>query len=255
MKTMTANLSQLREAVEAIWLRGKYKSSTLSKVDAISNTAVGIVKNNRLQLVNASDTIAASVTVGVVAPELEFIFIFDVEKTFKYLKNFRDENDSISLFLSDSEMKMGSGSATVKIPLTVEHPNMEFIMKIATLAISSEEMPTFQNSKLEARLAINGDELGKAIKFCNIVGTATFQFDFNGKDTLELSSSNFHQTEQVNTTITLVAQQGEPATVEFSAPIDKFCKNEPMFLYLKDDSPILLVGTDRKLVVAPRVRN
>tara|TARA_R100000656_G_C3955717_1_gene129124 strand:- start:748 stop:1515 length:768 start_codon:yes stop_codon:yes gene_type:complete len=255
MRTMTANLGQLKGAVEAIWLRGKYKSSTVSKVDAISNTAVGIVKNNRLQLVNASDTIAASVTVGVVAPELEFIFIFDVEKTFKYLKNFKSNDDSISLVLTESEMKMECNSAVVKIPLTVEHPNMEFIMKIATLSISPDEMPTFQNSKLEARLAINGAELGKAVKFCNIVGTATFQFDFDGNETLELSSSNFHQTEQVNVPIPLVTQQGEPATVEFSAPIDKFCKDEPMFLYLKDDSPILLVGTDRKLVVAPRVRN
>ena len=255
MRTMNMNLGQLKEAVEAIWLRGKYKSSTVSKVDAISNTAVGIVKNNRLQLVNASDTIAASVTIGIIAPDLEFIFIFDVEKTFKYLKNFKDQNDNITLSLTESEIRIESASTTVKIPLTVDHSNMEFIMKIATLSISPDEMPTFQNSKLEARLAINGADLGKAIKFCNIVGTATFQFDFKGEDTLEVSSTNFHQTEQVNTTINLVTHQGEQATVEFSAPIDKFCKDEPMFLYLKDDSPILLVGTDRKLVVAPRVRN
>ena len=56
------NLNDFKDAVEAIWLKGKYKSSTTSKVDVISNTAVGILSKTSMQLLNGNDKCGISVS-------------------------------------------------------------------------------------------------------------------------------------------------------------------------------------------------
>ena len=83
-KIINCDLEKFRNAVEAIWLRGKYKSSTVSKVGVISNTAVGIIKDTRLELLNGNDKSAISVTIDIVGePQEEYMFIFDIEKIMK----------------------------------------------------------------------------------------------------------------------------------------------------------------------------
>jgi hypothetical protein len=46
---------------------------------------------------------------------------------------------------------------------------------------------------------------------------------------------------------------GKETTVQFSAPIDKFCDGV-MWIYIKNESPILFVGADRRLVMAPYIQ-
>jgi hypothetical protein len=45
---------------------------------------------------------------------------------------------------------------------------------------------------------------------------------------------------------------GVDAKVQFSAPLDKFCDGI-MWIYMKNDSPLLLVGSDRRLIMAPYI--
>jgi len=94
--------------------------------------------------------------------------------------------------------------------------------------------------------------LASAIKDCNTIGTATYRLDYDGEN-LRVSSANFHVTEHFVVDVPIMSSEGPESTVEFSAPIDKFCK-ETIVLYISDDKPILLVGMNRKLVMAPYIR-
>ena len=105
---------------------------------------------------------------------------------------------------------------------------------------------------MECKLIMEGEELAKAIKNAGVIGTATYLLNYN-KEKFTLSSTNFHDTESFKTEINLIHHEGEEATVEFSAPLDKF-SNKIMTLYLRDDSPVILHGIDRCLIVAPYVR-
>tara|TARA_R100000353_G_scaffold136068_1_gene96591 strand:- start:554 stop:1327 length:774 start_codon:yes stop_codon:yes gene_type:complete len=255
MIDITVNLDKFKEAVEAIWLKGKYKSSTVSKIDSINNLGVIFLYNdNTITLANANDTIAASVTLRVytqVVVDEEKMMIFDIEKLNKYLKVFK--SDRINIRITDAMLSLSNDDQTARMQMSIEHSNLNAILKIQQFSIPSEGMPTFGKTLLDTKISIQGTELAKAIKHCNIVGTATFKFDYNGTH-LKVSSSNFHQTEHFDCFVPMVSHEGEPSTVEFSAPLDKFCQDGVMFLYLKDDKPVLLIGPNRKLVVAPYIR-
>tara|TARA_R100000656_G_C3957083_1_gene129369 strand:- start:401 stop:1168 length:768 start_codon:yes stop_codon:yes gene_type:complete len=253
MKKFSVNLNEFKEAVEAIWLRGKYKSSTVSKVDVISNSAVAVVKNNTIQLANANERMAVIVNIRASAEDVDdFMFIFDIEKAMKYIKNMKMEH--LYFEVDDANVKLKGDKTRVKLPVLVEHPNMSSITMILTLKIPAEGMPTIGKTHIKTKVVLQGKELAKAIRFCNLVGTATFTINLVDKEELKISSSNFHNTELVSMKVPIVASEGEAATVEFSAPIDRFCLDELMFLYLGDNKPIVLVGPDRKLIVAPYIR-
>ena len=68
-----------------------------------------------------------------------------------------------------------------------------------------------------------------------------------------ISSTNFQRTETYSTKVEITTSSGEPVRIEFSAPLDKFCKG-PIWLFLREESPLLLIGPDRKLIVAPYIR-
>ena len=224
MMNVSVNLNEFKDAVEAIWLKGKYKSSTVSKIDAISNMGVAFIKtNNTLTLANASESIAASVTIIASAEDAkeDMMVIFDIEKLNKYLKVFKE--DHLILRITDSQMILKDESQRAKMQLSVEHGSIGAILKIQTLKIPTEGMPVFGTTPLEAKYRHT---------FC----------------------WNLHATEHFECELPLVAHEGESATVEFSAPIDKFCMSGVMYLFLRDDKPILLIGPNRKLIVAPYIR-
>ena len=254
MMEISVNLNEFKDAVEAIWLKGKYKSSTVSKIDSINNLGVAFVKkNNTITLANASETIAASVTIRASAEDVkeEQMFIFDIEKLNKYMKVFKSEH--LTMRIGNSRLTLKNETQSAQLQMSIEHNNLNAIMKVQGLKILSEGMAQFGKTLLDAKLCTQGKELAKAIKHCNIVGTATFKLDYNG-ETCMVSSGNFHATEHFEYNLPMISHEGEPATVEFSAPIDRFCQDGVMFLYIKDDKPILLIGSNRKLVVAPYIR-
>lgn len=253
---LTVNLNDFKEAVEAIWLRGKYKSSTVSKVDVISNTAVAIFHRNQIQLLNGNDTCAVSVNIGYESTdsiEDEQMFIFDIEKIMKYIKNLK--TDVIEIQIKDAHYNLITDETRVKLPKLLEHSNMGLISRIREFKIESNKPTTFGKTELKCLLRFQGADLAKAIKYCNLVGTAAFKIDYHsGKETFTVSSSNTQQTELVDRKVELLTASDNDLTVEFSAPIDKFCVDGPMFIFSDDDKPIILIGTDRKMVIAPYIR-
>tara|TARA_R100000458_G_C8260525_1_gene236077 strand:+ start:262 stop:1038 length:777 start_codon:yes stop_codon:yes gene_type:complete len=249
----TVNLNDFKDAVEAIWLKGKYKSSTTSKVDVVSNTAVGILSKTSMQLLNGNDKCGISVSLDGLRTNVneDTLFIFDIEKANKYLKNLKSEN--IDIKITDANILIQTTETSVRLPKLVEHPNMALISRIRDFDLGEDGKPVmFGKTPLPCKLFVEGKDLATAIKYCNLVGTASFKIDATfGKDTLKVSSENFHQTEMVDRTITMLAPATADLTVAFSAPIDKFCTDGPMYIYSDDDKPIILWGNNRKMVIAP----
>ena len=98
---ITISVSDFKDAVEAIWLKGKYKSSTTSKTDVVSNSCLCICRNNRMEFYNGNDKSALNVNKVVDYDKEEQMFIFDIEKVMKYLKVFKGE---INLKVTDSSI-------------------------------------------------------------------------------------------------------------------------------------------------------
>ena len=253
----TVNKKEFEAALNAVTLKGKYKSSHTSKTSVISNDVAGAISDDGLTLTlsNASDTLAALCKVSITNTQVrqkQSMFFFEVERLSKYLKTFKDETMSVTITASNLIAK--TESQRVQLPLLVEHSGIGAISKITTMAIDndSDELPTFGRTTFETKIELDGEVFGNAIKNCSIVGNATYRLDYD-KEQLSLSSVNFHQTENYKVTVPVTSHEGEEATLEFSAPLDKFCSGQ-MFLYLKDDAPILLCGADRRLIVAPYIR-
>ena len=248
---ITISVSDFKDAVEAIWLKGKYKSSTTSKIDVVSNSCLCICRNNRIEFYNGNDKSALNVNKVVDYNKEEQMFIFDIEKVMKYLKVFKGE---INLKVTDSNIMLKNNSSNARIAKLVEHNNYGLISRIMNLSL--ETPVVFGKTELPTELLFQGDDLAEAIKFCNNVGTATFKLNYEaGSNVASLSSHTIHNTEYAQKDIPLINVSDESMTVEFSAPLDKFCVDEPMRIFGGDDKPILLCGSDRKLVIEPYIND
>jgi len=252
------NRKELVEAVNATTLKGKYKNAHSSKIGNISDTIAAMIEDNGRSVIfaNASDTLASMCKINIsnfIASERNTtMFFFEVDKILKYLKTFKYEEINVKITTSNIIIKTERQRA--QIPLLIEHSGIGAISKLVSMKVlhDSDEFPTFGKTMFETKIVLNGEDLSDAIKNCSIVGNATYRLNYD-KERLTLSSVNFHQTENYKITIPIISGEGEESTLEFSAPLDKFCSGT-MFLYLKDDCPILLCGTDRKLIVAPYIR-
>ena len=267
---------EFKEALEAVLLKGKYSSSTTSKIGVVNDCVVAIIENPPRTLVhqekgtdntyycnltfaNASDTLIAQVTVlceTMYSPEdMPKMFFFDIEKCLKYLSAF-NKKKTLVLNFHEGKLELIQDSKTASMPLAVEHRNVAFISKLKSITIPTEGYPTFGQSVLTTKLLVKGEELAKGIKNSSVVGTATYKLDYENLEEgnfLWLSSSNFHKTDSMKDRIPILVSEGESVTIEFSAPLDKFCKG-PTQLFLATDKPMLMVCADRKLVIAPRLR-
>jgi len=261
---ISINRKQLIESLDAVRLKGKYKSAHTAKLSSISNGVTGVINDDGLSITlgNASDTLAAtcSIPIRVLNPlnsTSPKMFIFEVDMALKYLKTFKE--DMIHLGITTSKVTFSSGGRQASVPLLVEHNGLPAITKVMSMVIPLDgSPPTFGKTTFETIIHLEGTVLAQAIKDCNTVGNATYKIDFRSANfpeppKLTLSSVNFQQTEEYITEIEFISASGEDATLEFSAPLDKFTDGQ-MTLYLKDDCPILLCGVNRKLIVAPYIR-
>ena len=244
------NKFALQDAIESVTLRGKYKNSSGAKVGRVSDTIVAMIKPNQLIIANASDTIAAECSIPINNEE-EKLFMFDVDKVMKYLKTFKHED--CKMRITESALELQTPTQKAKVSLSIQHPGITAIAKLTETKIVDAEMPKFSKTEFETRLVLDGKELAQAIKDCGVVGNATYKINYTDEE-MRITSLNFQHTEMYTVNVPLISSEGEDATVEFSAPIDKFCAGT-MILYLSDESPLLLVGPSRKLIVAPYIRS
>tara|TARA_R110002167_G_scaffold3375_3_gene16388 strand:- start:848 stop:1615 length:768 start_codon:yes stop_codon:yes gene_type:complete len=254
MSVVQVNTKSFIEAVEAIWLKGKYKSSTTSRTDVISNTCVAIVRSETLELLNGNDKSALSVTIPANSSGSEMV-IFDIERLMKYVKHMKSEE--INIEFRESDIKVKSLVKTVTLPRLLEHTNMNLITMIMSFKYEAMgRTAIFGKTQLNCHMSFDGKELKEAIKFCTMTGTATYTIENEGGTnffTIQSTSSGGSDTSQVE--VALLTSNGTNASVSFSAPLDKFCIDEEMTILTGNNLPVILLGNNRKMVVAPYVRS
>jgi len=257
MSVIQVNTKSFVEAVEAIWLKGKYKSSTTSRTDVISNTCVAIVRSETLELLNGNDKSALSVTIPLTTATFvdgDQMVIFDIERLMKYVKHMKSEE--INIEFRESDIKVKSLVKTVTLPRLLEHTNMNLITMIMAFKYEVGDTAIFGKTQLTCHMSFDGKELKEAIKFCTMSGTATYTIDNEGGTnsfTIQSTSSGGTDTSKVE--VALLTSNDIDANVSFSAPLDKFCIDEEMRILTGDNLPVILIGNNRKMVVAPYVRS
>ena len=114
----------------------------------------------------------------------------------------------------------------------------------------------FGKTILPCHMSFMGNDLKDAIKFCTLSGTATYTIDNEGGTndfTVMSSSSGGADSSQVE--VSMLTSNDTEANVTFSAPLDKFCIDGEMRILTGTNLPVMLIGEDRKMVVAPYVRS
>jgi hypothetical protein len=253
LNRVQVNTKAFIEAVEAIWLKGKYKSSTTSKTAVISNTCVAVIRSESIELLNGNDKSALSVIIPAIGSGNEMV-IFDIEKLMKYVKHIKCDN--LIIEISESEIVIKGLVKTVKLPRLIEHTNMNLITMIMSFNYEHGSKAIFGKTELPCRISFNGNELKEAVKFCSVSGTATYTIQhWGGNDEFKLMSSSNSSTDTSEVNVSLLSENDCDATVSFSAPLDKFCIDSEMTILTGDNLPVMLIGESRKMVVAPYVRS
>ena len=256
MNVIQVSTKSFTEAVEAIWLKGKYKSSTTSKTDVISNTCVAVIRSEEIELLNGNDKSALSVKIPIAyQPTIkEEMVIFDIEKLMKYVKHIKCEN--LNIEIKESEIVVKGLVKTVKLPRLLEHTNMNLITMIMSFNYEVGSDAIFGKTILPCHMLFMGNDLKDAIKFCSVSGTATYTIEhWGGTNEFKLMSSSGSGTDTSEVNVSLLSENDTDATVSFSAPLDKFCIDGEMRILTGDNLPVMLIGENRKMVVAPYVRS
>jgi len=252
--TIEIEVSEFKDLIESVALKGKYNSGDASKNGQLSNYAWLISDGEYLHAYNADTTTICAARVpneGIATAS----WIVDIEKTVKYLKAFTGE---VTLRVGDylTITQTETQTATAKVPLVSEHPHNDYIGRIVTFTNDmrsdtpswGDELPIFGKTQFEAEIVISEDELARASSVCDVVNIARYKFNFD--DEVLTMSSTKTMNETIDTNVEYTIAEGDSATVEFNGQFAKFL-NGAVRLYLKDDAPVLFVTTNRLLLKAP----
>jgi len=252
--TIEIEVSEFKDLIESVALKGKYNSGDTSKNGQLSNYAWLISDGEYLHAYNADTTTICAARVpneGIATAS----WIVDIEKTVKYLKAFSGE---VTLLVGDylTITQTETQTATAKVPLVSEHPHNDYIGRIVTFTNDmrsdtpswGDELPIFGKTQFEAEIVISEDELVRASSVCDVVNIARYKFNFD--DEVLTMSSTKTMNETIDTNVEYTIAEGDSATVEFNGQFAKFL-NGAVRLYLKDDAPVLFVTTNRLLLKAP----
>lgn len=234
------------KALETVLMKGKYKKGDSTETRIISSHVYMDGTNlNSITLFNANHYCGCSLNLitEIVADEKKS-FIIEAEKAIKYLKTFSGE---VNFTFGDS-LVMRNGTRQATLPLVTDHPAVEMINRLMASQVA-EGFPTVGKTKLETKIVVNSDNLIDAVKGCSATNTGAYKLDYDG-ESLKVSSSR--RQEGYTTTVDMITHEGESSTLVIAQPFHKFLDGMSI-LYMKDDSPLYIVGTDRKIVLAPSV--
>ena len=89
------------------------------------------------------------------------------------------------------------------------------------------------------------------LKNCELVKSGIYKLDFNNDVTFSTSETVRNSYTE---TLSPVFRLGEPATLQFSGALYSFFEKEQLLnFYVRDESPLLIVASDRMLMKAPHV--
>ena len=257
--------TKLEEILEKAEMKGKYYDGNKSKNSALSNYAYCLVEENVLFVYNADLTTACGFRSEVQTNDEQMTtFILDIAKTRAYLKPFDGE---VRLLVGDF-LTITDGDEIAKLPLVTEHPSHDMIRLISGRflkvvdpikdyheAIREEGdavVPTisFGKTEYDCHFQISERVLSDAMKACDVVDLARYKIDAN-KERVLFSSERSVTDSFVYETDSYLRTDSE-ATMEFTGDILKFINgSNRIHVFLKDESPLVLVTDDSMLVKAP----
>lgn len=266
MLIININLNELIEGIGAATLKGKYGNTGGSKRSSIDNTLTFIVSKDipSVLISCSSDTMASMVRVGITPVNENKIFKCDAEVLVKYLKTFKGQDvENVDICIGEGFLNLVCGLKRAKIAQRISETNLDIVEKLMSCNISDTNA-SFSKVTFNTKLTLNANVLSTAIKNAGIVGSAIYKLDYNNEETTitqthtcVISSKDSTNSQEYDERLLLTNAEGESATVEFTAPLEKFCKKDSeMFIWFNDDSPILItdiLGT-RRLIIAPYVR-
>ena len=233
-------------ALDDIQGKGKYGISNTSLDDCVYLTLAG----NNLELWNADSTLSLTIDLEVNGEE-DGNFVMNAKILTTFLKKFSGD----ATFVGEDTLTVSCNSQEVVLPRIVAHSNINAITRIRGMLehVSYEEEPEtlfmFGPSKFESAFTIHSEDFKKTIGLCELIKSGVYRLDCN--EEVKISSQTSASNKYMET-MTATNKIGEEATVEWSGPLHKFFDGKINF-YVKDEFPLLLVGTDRKLIRAPHV--
>lgn len=249
------NNKTLTNALEDVWMKGKYHNGESAKNSQLTNYALlELLDDNEMHLYNADNQTICRVSVPVIRQTESMdetnMVVVEIDKMLKYLKTFT--GDTVLLNAQDFILIQDDGGGKkASLPLVVEHPNASMIARIHGWNISNEE-PKFSAVTFETIITTGSNVLTDAIKTCDVINNAKYLFNTDG-ETLHISSRKT-DIDKVDVQVSTLSITGEPATVEVTGQFHKFFRGTvPVTIYLKDESPVIWQGTDRLLIKAPYI--
>jgi len=255
------NSKELREAINAVLLKGKWNlgadcknhqlnSSVILEVDTVGNCS----------LFNGDEATYVEYRIEVSS---EFLDIkvgrvcLDTTTLLKYLKG----NEEITLTHDDSRgiLEITTGTSVVSIPTLERHNHSDSIYSVKEKysanytdynLFSDEGLKISNRTILKTILKIESSEIKDALKACEIVGSGIFKLVYAGDNILTVSSNKLN--EEMKHTIVLDEVIGPHATVEFTAPLH-LLMNEETLIAFNDNSPVCIMNNRAKILRAPRV--
>ena len=245
----------LLNALSDIQGRGKYSGHSGLSNNELGEYCYMKLENNTLELWNGDTTLALNINIPVESNK-DGDIVIETKPTMAYLKMI-DGDITID---GENSLEITYGSQLIRLPRIIEHPSISAIIRIKGMidhiSIFEPEykgaLPLFGDSVFEAAFNLDSSLFHKMISFCEQVKTGVYKLDFND-GTLIISSGQGHNSYTETNVIDDIKWIGESATVEWSGPLHRFFKNEEVSFYVKDEFPLVLVSTDRKLIRAPHV--
>jgi hypothetical protein len=249
----TVNSAELKEALESLQVKGKALNNSGFTSTNIGSYVYMHLVDNSLSIWNGNPTFVVSVTLDVEG-ETNGTLVADSNTILPYLKTF---GDSIGFSVGDF-ISITSGQRSASIPVVVNHPNMDAIIRLRGMVTHVAYQPqpillfNFGKSKFEGAFTLTHKQFALCIKNCELVKSGVYKLDFNERVVKFSTRQNVQN--KYEETITPVFQIGEPATIEFSGPLYSFFTKEQLInFYVKDEFPLLVVAEDRLLIKAPYV--
>ena len=240
----------LVNALEDVWMKGKYHNGDTAKNSQLTNYAeLEVIDDNQMNLYNADNQTICRVTVPILSVSDERgMFVVEIEKMLKYLKTFT--GDRIRIDVGDYIVLHDEGGGKqASLPLVVTHPNIAMIARIQGFTITPEK-PVFSKVTFESIITTGSTILTDAIKTCDVINNAKYLL--NTDNEYFTISSRRSDVDNVDVIVSTTSMNGESATVEVTGQFHKFFRGSvPVTIYLRDESPVIWQGTDRILIKAP----
>ncbi len=241
---------RISELIESVALKGRYFNGAESKNGMLSECAYLTLTDGNLDLWNADNTTVCGIREALeITPDFENgEVVLDILKTVKYLKGFTGD----VLFDASDFLCISNEVSTATLPLVTEHSHKNMIdMLIAfneTVRDVNVVFPTFRKTTFETKIHLLASDLSLSTKGCDVINTARYKFDYNNR--VFTMSSIKTDIDKYETDVTILTQDGDESTVEFTGFFHGFFKTV-VNIYLKDDSPVLFVSPNRLLLKAP----